>query len=111
MVKKKTSKTSSLKKELAKLKKEKAKTLILKKKLLARKKEIEEIRELRREVNSLKGVGSNRRVAGQVAKKIGTDAGRVGWRGLKSLGKFAKNYLENEAREQEKEKERRRNKK
>jgi len=101
MTKKKVSKKTSLKKEVAKLKKEKAKALILKKKLLSRKKEMEELRELQREVKELKGVGTKSRVAAQLTKKIGTDAGKFGWKSLKAIGKASKKYLENQARQQD----------
>ena len=102
MAKKVTRKKSktSLQRELSNLKKEKIKTLKLRKQLAARKKEIEEIAKLRREVASLKGVGTKRRLAGQVTKRLGKDVGRVGWKGLKFLGKSAKSIIDAENRRQ-----------
>ena len=92
MVKRKKSKTI-LQRELTKLKKEKEE-------VAAKRKEIEEIREIKRDIAKLKGAGTKRRVAAQVAKKIGTDVSKVGWKGLKMAGKFVKNVIEAEAREQ-----------
>ncbi len=103
MPKHKKSKKNSLQRELAKLKKDKVKTAKLRKQLLSRAKEIEEIRKLQREVRSLKGVGTKRRVAKQVATRIGKDAGKVGWKGLKFAGTFVKNVIQAEVKEQDRE--------
>ena len=113
MVKKKTKKRSktTYQSEIARLKREKEKALLLKKKLQVRKKEIEELRELKREVASLKGVGTKRRAAGQITKKLGKEFGSTAWKGLKVAGKFAKERLEAEARSQDMERARARKKK
>lgn len=94
---------SSYQSEIAKLKKEKEKALKQRKELLERKRELEELREYKREIAELKGIGTKRRVAAQVGKKLGKDAGRVGLKGLKMAGKFAKNIIEAEQREQARE--------
>ncbi len=92
--------TTSLKREIAKLKKTKKVDAERKKLFAARAKEIEEIRELRREARALKGVGSKRRIAGQVGMRLGSQAGKFLWKGAKAAGKIAKARLEAEAREQ-----------
>lgn len=103
MAKKKPVKRSktSYQSELAKLKKEKEKALKIRNDLIKRQKEMQEIRELRREVANLKGAGSKRRIAANVGKKLGKDVGRVGWKGIKTASKYAKAYLEREARAQD----------
>lgn len=102
MVKKQPRKKSSkqLRSEIARLKKLKKEAKERKALFLARAKEIEEIRELRKEARALKGVGSKRRIAGQVTKRIGKGVGKAGWKGIKFAGKAIKNRLEAEAREQ-----------
>ncbi len=92
--------TTSLKREIARLKKTKKVDAERKKLFAARAKEIEEIRELRAEARALKGVGSKRRIAGQVGKKLGMQAGKFGWKGVKFVGGVVKRRLEAEAREQ-----------
>lgn len=103
MAKKKPVKKSktSYQSELAKLKKEKEKALKIRNDLIKRQKEMQEIRELKREVANLKGVGTKRRIAANVGKKLGRDVGRVGWKSIKTAGKYAKAYLEREARAQD----------
>lgn len=91
--------TTSLQREISKLKKLKKIAAERKKLFAQRAKEIKEINDLRREARELKGVGSKRRVAGQVAKKLGTQAGSVGWKGLKVIGRVARKVIEAEARE------------
>ncbi len=108
MPKKKPRKKSNaqLQKEIVRLKKLNKEAAERKALFSARAKEVEEIRELRREARELSGVGSKRRVAGQVGKKIGRDVGKVGWKGLKMVGKFTKNVVEAQAREQARERDR-----
>lgn len=93
--------TASLQREISKLKKLKKVAAERKKLFEDRAKAIKDINVLRREARELKGVGSKRRVAGQIAKKIGTDAGRVGLKGLKMGWNVAKGIIEREARSQE----------
>lgn len=92
--------SASLQKEIARLKKLKKEAVERKKLFLARAKEIEEIRELRREARTLKGVGTKRRIAGQVGRRLGSQAGKAGWKGAKFVGNVIKARLEDEAREQ-----------
>lgn len=61
------------------------------------------MRQLKRDIAKLKGVGTKRETAKRVAKMVSKDVGRVGWKGLKVAGKFVKNVLEAEAREQARE--------
>lgn len=105
MVKKVTRKKSSkqLRADIAKLKKLKKEAKDRKALFLAIAIEREEIRKLRKEGRALKGVGSKRRIAGQVAKRLGVQAGKVGWGAAKFAGRIAKNILEAEAREQARE--------
>ncbi len=96
MVKSKT----SLQREVAKLKERKKKALKSKKDLIYRQREINEIKELEREIDFLKGVGTKKRLAREVSMKMGKHAGQLGWKGLKNVGKFVKNVIEAEARDQ-----------
>lgn len=101
MAKRKTK--TSYQRELAKLKVEKAKSLKSRAQLLERQKEMEEVKKIKRDIAKLKGAGTKRAVMKRVGKKIGSDAGRVGWKGLKVASKFVKNVVEAEAREQDRE--------
>lgn len=103
MVKKKS--RTQYQRQIAELKKKKAKALKTKKELTARGREMQEIRELERDIASLKGVGSKRRIAKEVGMRLGKDAGKVGWKGLKFVGRVAKNIIEAEAREQARDRE------
>ena len=102
MARKVTRKKSSkqLRSEIARLKKLKKEAKERRALFLEMAKEKIEIRKLRKEARALKGVGSKRRIAGQVGKRIGKDVGKVGWQGLKIVGKIAKNVIEAEARRQ-----------
>lgn len=103
MVKKKS--RTQYQRQIAELKKKKVAALKTKKELTARGKEMQEIRELERDIASLKGVGSKRRIAKEVGMRLGKDVGRVGWKGLKFAGGFVKNVIEAEAREQARDRE------
>lgn len=98
--------TNSLKKEVAKLRERKRKALKQKKKLILRQKEINEIRQLEKEIKFLEGVGTKKQLAKEVSARMGKQAGKVGWKGLKFAGRFVKNVIEAEAREQAMERER-----
>ena len=102
--------TTSLQKEIAKLKKLKKEAQERKALFAARAKQIKEINALRAESRALKGVGTKRRVAKGLAITGGKTAGKYGWKGLKAVGKFAKNVVEAEAREQSKERAKRKRK-
>lgn len=91
---------TSLQRQVAKLKEKKRKALKEKKQLVNRQREINEIRQLEKEIEFLKGVGSKRRIAKEVSVKMGKQAGKLGWKGLKFAGRIVRARLEAEAREQ-----------
>lgn len=91
---------NKLKTELANLREKKRKAIKHKGQLLARQKEMHEIRELEKEVEFLKGVGTKRRIAKEVGMRLGKQAGSFGWKGLKFAGKVVKGVVMAEVKRQ-----------